>query len=84
MSPFGVKDTDSFRPSGLSGLGMCGGLLCGLKRFIMSSDTSSRMLRHDLIAAAANAAALREERREVSAISDRWEKTQLKIKKSRL
>ena len=52
MSPFGAKGTDSFRPSGLSGLEMCGGLPCGLthrglKRFVMSSVTSSRMLRHD-------------------------------------
>ena len=48
MSPFGDKDTDSFRPtSGLNGLEMCGGLPCGLKRFVMSSDTSSRMFRHD-------------------------------------
>ena len=84
MSRSGATGTDSFRPSGLSGLEMCGGLPCGLKRFVMSSDTSSRMLRHDLTAAAAIAAVLREERRGVSTISDRWEKTQLKIKKSRL
>ena len=46
MSRSGVKGTDSFRPSGLNGLEMCGGLPCGLKRFVMSSGTSSRMLRH--------------------------------------
>ena len=44
MSRSGVKGTDSFRPSGLNGLEMCGGLPCGLKRFVMSSGTSSRML----------------------------------------
>ena len=46
MSRSGAKGTDSFRPSGLNGLEMCGGLPCGLKRFVMSSGTSSRMLRH--------------------------------------
>ena len=46
MSRSGAKGTDSFRPSGLNGLEMCGGLSCGLKRFVVSSDTSSRMLRH--------------------------------------
>ena len=46
MSRSGAKGTDSFRPSGLNGLEMCGGLSCGLKRFVMSSGTSSRMLRH--------------------------------------
>ena len=46
MSRSGAKGTDSFRPSGLNELEMCGGLPCGLKRFVMSSGTSSRMLRH--------------------------------------
>ena len=46
MSRSGAKGTDSFRPSGFNGSEMCGGLPCGLKRFVMSSGTSSRMLRH--------------------------------------